>query len=98
MITRFYGFYGKRLLKISLLALVLSLFIMSAGAVWDYSLDYLASGMGGSISETSDYNVVDLINATGIDNAFQSSANYDIIPVVGLKNQAKSSVAEWYLY
>lgn len=63
----------------------------------DYSLEYSQFGISGGVSETTDYQVVDLITELGISGQSQSSGNYMITPTIGSED-AETYVDCWMLY
>lgn len=93
--TKRFATCGIRLAAFCILALLLAGF---AAADDDYSLDYAAVGLDGAQSQTTNYLIVDLLKADGINGASQESADYSVTTTTGLKEEAQTRVDDWMLY
>ena len=71
--------------------------ILGVGAE-DYTLEYSEFGLYGAVSQTTNYEVVDLIKEQGVSSGKQSSTDYLIETTTGLTDEPVSVVLDWYLY
>ena len=78
--------------------IIVIVFLLSgfAGAQ-DYSLEFSQIGISGGVSQTADYQVLDIITDLGTSGGSQSSASYAFTPVFGFE-EALTSVKCWMLY
>lgn len=86
---------GIRLAAFFILALLLAAL---AAAADDYSLEYSAIGLDGAQSQTTNYEVIGLLTADGLDSEPQSSGDYSVATTTGLKDEAGTRVDDWMLY
>ncbi len=89
----------KRAWKLILAAQILTMiFLLSAYAgAQDYSLEFSQFGISGGISQTADYEVLDIITDLGTTGGSQSSASYAFAPIIGFP-EPTSAVLDWMLY
>ena len=85
---------GIRLGAFCLAAMLLAAFTVAG----DYSLDYAAIGLDGAQSQTTDYEVIGLLKAEGLDGEPQSSTAYSVTTTTGLKEETQTTVEDWNLY
>lgn len=88
------------LLKKLLICFCLALFLQSLGITsWGqtYDLDYDVLSEGGGSAGSSNYELIAVINANGIEAETQSSTSYSVESVVS-KQDSKSIVSDWMLY
>jgi hypothetical protein len=86
--------------RIRLGALCLAAILLAAFAVAadDYSLEYSEISLDGGQSQATDYEVIGLLKAEGVDGESQSSTNYSMTTTTGLKEEAQTTVEDWNLY
>ena len=85
--------------RIRLGALCLVAILLAAFAVaGDYSLEYSEISLDGGLSQATDYEVIGLLKAEGLDGESQTSANYSITTTTGLKEGTQTTVEDWNLY
>jgi len=63
----------------------------------DYSLEFSQFGISGGISQTMDYQVVDIVTELGTSGESQSSGSYAFKPIIGFED-SMTSVSDWTLY
>ena len=63
----------------------------------DYSLEFSQFGISGGFSQTTDYQVVDIITDMGTSGESQSSGSYAFKPIIGFEDSV-ASVDCWMLY
>ena len=88
----------KSLLRRFILTAFIFTLLGMALAAGEYALEYGVISAGGSASQTSDYEVVDLLVSTGLSGETQDTGTYLIEPLVGLSEEAPSSVDDWILH
>lgn len=74
---------------VTLLLLMLCALVAVGG---DYTLEYAMMASGGALSQTTNYEVVDLMKNNGVEEAVQSSSLYSIEPTTGYR---EGFTAEW---
>ncbi len=85
--------------RIRLGAFCLAAILLAAFAVaGDYSLEYSAISLDGGQSQATDYEVIGLLKAEGLDGEPQTSTNYSITTTTGLKDEGATRVDDWTLY
>ncbi len=62
-----------------------------------YSMEYVATGMGGGISSSEKYSLVGYTDDTG-SAGVASSLSYSLEPAVGASDAPRASVSCWTLY
>jgi len=85
---------GIRLCAFCLAAILLAAFAVAG----DYSLEYSEISLDGGQSQATDYEVIGLLKAEGLDGEPQTSANYSITTTTGLKEETQTTVEDWNLY
>ena len=93
---QFQSFYINSVICICFLCFFLSLLIITRGQ--DYSLFYSEIASDSAISETTDYEIIDLVKITGIDGEIQISTDYLITHTTGLKEEPPTRADTWMLY
>lgn len=63
----------------------------------DYSFDYSILSAGGGAGGSMDYDIVDTVKLTGLEDAPQGSADYSVAPVQEVIDDT-SGVDDWMLY
>ena len=86
---------GVRLCAFCLAAILLAAFAVAAD---DYSLEYSAISLDGGQSQATDYEVIGLLKAEGVDGESQSSTDYAVATTTGLKEGTQTTVEDWNLY
>ena len=67
-------------------------------AAEDYTLEYSDFGVGGAVSQTTDYEVVDLIKEQGVSSETQSSMDYILETTTGFTDKPETTVLNWHWY
>ena len=78
--------------------IIIIIFLLSgfAGAQ-DYSLEFSQFGISGGVSQSTDYQVLDIITDLGTSGGSQSSSSYAFAPIIGFED-SMTSVLDWMLY
>ena len=76
----------------------MAILLAAFAAAGDYSLEYSEISLDGAQSQTTDYEVIGLLKAEGVDGESQSSTNYSMTTTTGLKEEAATRVDDWMLY
>ena len=91
----------KRKFPLNLMTAAQILFILLLLSGWaagqDYTLQYSQFGIAGGVSQTTDYQVVDLITDLGTSGEIQSSGDYTVTPTIG-SGDVTTSAIYWMLY
>ena len=85
---------GIRLGALCLVAILLAAFAVAG----DYSLEYSEISLDGGQSQATNYEVIGLLKAEGLDGEPQSSTHYSITTTTGLKEETLTTVEDWNLY
>ena len=85
---------GIRLGALCLAAILLAAFAVAG----DYSLEYSEISLDGGQSQATDYEVIGLLKAEGVDGESQSSTDYAVATTTGLKEGTQTTVEDWNLY
>jgi len=73
--------------------------LAQVAASTSYSFEYTDVAAGGSMAQTADYAVVDVVKAEGVDGTPAASASYSTEPAIGSADPAPTSaVSDWMLY
>ena len=78
--------------------IALFMFTFSFSFSQDYSLDYGAFCDDGSVSTTTDYEVVDMVKSQGASEELQGSTDYSVETVTGMEDEPLASVPDWMYY
>ena len=88
----------KRIALILMTLLVISLIqVLFAEESMDYSFDYSILSAGGAAGGSTDYDVVDTVKLTGVEDIPQGSTDYTVAPVQEVIDDT-SGVDDWMLY
>ena len=89
----------KKLTPLLVAALLAALLIpcLPAAESADYRFDYTIVSEGGAAGTSTDYETVDTVKLTGLEDAPQESADYSVAPVYDVTDDV-SSVQYWMLY
>lgn len=78
--------------------IIVIVFLLSGWAgAQDYSLEYSQIGISGGVSQSTDYQVLDIITDLGTSGGSQSSSSYAFAPIIGFED-SMTSVIDWMLY
>jgi hypothetical protein len=74
------------------------LVIISISFAQDYSLDYGAFCDDGSVSTTTDYEVVDMVKSQGASGELQGSTDYSVETVTGVEDEPQTRIPDWMYF
>jgi len=85
------------LLLVAALLAALLIPCLPAAESADYSFEYTIISEDGAAGTSTDYETVDTVKLTGLENPPQESADYSVTPVYDVTDHV-SSVQYWMLY